>query len=217
MKKGFQIVLMLFFALFFLFLFINFSILWSTDQSIVSVNKVEKEKQVALILGARVYSSGFLSPILRDRVDTAIELYQAGKIERFLVSGDNGQENYDEVNAVKDYLLSLAIPAEDIFLDHAGFDTYDSMVRAKEIFEVESAYIVTQEFHLPRAVFLAQAQGISALGVISDKRQYRGEGYSQLREWPARFKSFFENELGLSPQFLGEPIPITGDSRESWD
>ncbi len=217
MKKIVRFVLKICLVGIIFFFLVNFSILFSTKDSLYQVSEVTDQKQVGLILGARVYRSGSLSPILKDRVDTAIELYKLNKIERILVSGDNGQENYDEVNAIKDYLLSQGVLPEAIFLDHAGFDTYDSMVRAKQIFEVESAYIISQAFHLPRAVYLARAQDIDAHGVIADKQKYRGEQYNQLREWLARFKSFFEQFLGINPTFLGDKIPITGDSRESWD
>lgn len=172
---------------------------------------------VAIVLGARVYPSGRLSPMLEDRIQTALELYQRGKVKRILVSGDHGRVEYDEVNAMKDYLLAAGVPASDIFLDHAGFDTYDSLYRAKHIFQVNSAIVVTQEFHLPRAVYIARSIGLDAVGMAADKRPYASIRYNKLREWPSRFKAFLNIVLHVKPQYLGEVLPIIGDASVSWD
>jgi SanA protein len=174
-------------------------------------------KQTALILGARIYDDGSMSDILLDRVQTAIELYKKGKIKKILISGDHGRKNYDEVNAVKNYLLDENIPSKDIFLDHAGFDTYDSIYRAKKIFKVNSLIIITQKFHLPRALYIAQGLNIDAVGMIADKHIYLGARKSELREIPARFKAYLNIILHAQPKFLGDTIPITGDSSLSWD
>ncbi len=175
------------------------------------------QKEVALVLGARVYPDGRMSDILTDRALTALDLYQKKKVEKILVSGDHGRQQYDEVNTIKDYLLQKGVPASDIFLDHAGFDTYDSVYRAKHIFEVESLVIVTQEFHLPRALYLAGSLGIDAVGVVSDRREYVQGAYNELRETFARVKTFLDVTLQAKPKFLGERIPVTGDSKASWD
>jgi SanA protein len=182
-----------------------------------NITKYLPNKQTALILGAKVYENGQMSDMLLDRVQTAIELHQQGKVEKILVSGDHGRENYDEVNAVKKYLLEQNIFAEDIFLDHAGFDTYDSIYRAKEVFQVDSLIIVTQKFHLPRALYIAQGLNIDAVGVAADKHIYISAKKSELREIPARFKAYLNIILKAQPKFLGETIPITGDSLLSWD
>lgn len=188
----------------------------SSDRIFASLDDVPVT-QTALVLGARVYQDGRLSQILQDRIETAVELYEAGKVKKILVSGDNGQENYDEVNAMKDVLLTKGIPAEDIFLDHAGFDTYDSLYRADYIFDVESLTVVTQKFHLPRAVYVGQGLGIETYGLISDKRRYRDAERMQIRESLARVKAVMNVVFNSKSKYLGEKVPITGDSRASWD
>lgn len=169
-----------------------------------------------IVLGASVYANGNLSPILKDRVDTAYELYQAGKVKRFLLSGDHGQDNYDEVNAMKDYLNAKGVPDEAIFLDHAGFDTYDSMYRAKIIFKVDSAIVVTQRFHLPRALYIARALDLNYIGVSADKRNYQYLESLERREKIANIKAYWEVLINKKPTYLGEPVPITGDSKLSY-
>ncbi len=180
------------------------------------IDKVPKT-QVALILGAKVSHDGVMSPMLHDRVTTALELYKKGKVERFLVSADHGRKNYDEVNPIKEYLLKKDIPAEDIFLDHAGFDTYDSLFRAKYIFQIQSLTVVTQNFHLPRAIYLGRSLGIDTYGVSADRQFYGGIEYNKSRETIAGVKAFFNICFRAKPKYLGEPIPITEDSRKSWD
>jgi len=170
-----------------------------------------------IVLGAQVSSTGYLSDFLQDRVDAAIELYNAKKINRFLLTGDHGRVGYDEVNSMKDYLMNHGIKEEDIFLDHAGFDTYNSLTRAKEIFQVKDAIIITQEFHLPRAVYIARGKGLNAYGVIADKREYSSINYLKRREILANIKAYFELLINKNPKFLGNKIPITGDSKLSYD
>ena len=175
------------------------------------------QKQVALVLGARVKANGTLSDILKDRVLTALDLYRAKKVSKILLSGDHGTKEYDEVNAMKDFLLKEKVRPEDLFLDHAGFDTYDSVYRARDIFQVESMIVVTQEFHLVRAVYIARGLGIDAIGMTADRQQYLGIVRYQIREIPARIKAFFDVVFGSKPKFLGDTIPITGESQKSWD
>ena len=159
------------------------------------------EVQAVMILGARVSSSGILSDMYRDRADTAIEIYRSGKAEKILVSGDHGRVEYDEVNAAKNYLLSKGIPAKDIFLDHAGFDTYDSLYRARDVFQVKSLIISTQDFHLPRAVYIARKLGIEAWGASADKHVYGGEQFYESREVLSRAKACMEVLLRAKPKF----------------
>lgn len=170
-----------------------------------------------IVLGASVKSDGTLSDILRDRVDTAIKIYRAGKVKRFLISGDHGKKHYDEVNAMKNYLLDRGIPPEDIFLDHAGFDTYDSMYRAKHIFQVDSAVVVTQNFHLPRAIYLGREFGLNVYGLSADRREYESNDHLKRREWLANVKAWYELNIGQSSTMDGEVIPITGSSAASHD
>lgn len=174
------------------------------------------QSHTAIVLGASVYANGKLSPILKDRVDSALELYKAGKVKRFLLSGDHGQDNYDEVSTMKDYLNGKGIPDEDIFLDHAGFDTYDSMFRADYIFKVDSAIVVTQNFHLPRALYISDRLGLNFIGYSADKRKYRSIESLEHRENIANIKAFWEVLINKKPTYLGDEIPITGDSKLSY-
>ncbi|MDP2212137.1 MAG: ElyC/SanA/YdcF family protein [Candidatus Aquicultor sp.] len=176
------------------------------------------KSQVAIVLGAKVFGDNVLSHVLADRLDTGIDLYRSGKVGKLLLTGDHGQSRYDEVNAMRKYALSKGIPAEDIFMDHAGFDTYDSMYRARDIFEIQSAVVVTQRFHLARSVYIARALGIDATGASADKRVYMKGRLFEIREALARVKAFFELHITRpKPRFLGEKIPITGDGRSTND
>ena len=168
--------------------------------------------EVALIPGAAVLADGAPSPIFLDRVDTAINLYEAGKVSKILVSGDNSTVSHNEVNPVRDYLLSKGIPSKDIFLDHAGFDTYSSMYRAKIIFGVTSMLIASQSFHLPRAVFIARHLGVEAYGVNADTGHTLLRNY--IREVFADEKALYDLMVHTKPKYLGETIPITGDGSD---
>lgn len=184
------------------------------------VNAESKDKPTcytAIVLGASVHRNGSLSSVLLDRVNSALELYKSGKVKRFLLSGDHGQTDYDEVNTMKNYLIKEGVDSADIFLDHAGFDTYSSMVRAKEVFKVDSLYIVTQQYHLYRAVYIARKIGLNAYGYVADKREYNAIMKYTLREWLANVKSWMWVRTNHKPIYLGDPIPITGDSKASWD
>lgn len=162
-----------------------------------------------IVLGAGLKPDKTPSDMLKDRLDTAIYLYNNGVSDKLLFSGDHGKQNYDEVNSMKNYALSAGVPEQDIYLDHAGFSTYDTVSRAKQIFCVNSPVIVTQEYHLYRAVFLARKLGLDAVGVNSDPRKYRGESKRQLREVAARIKDFTMVIFKPSPKFLGEKIPVS--------
>lgn len=172
---------------------------------------------VALVPGASVFANGTPSPILADRLDKALELYKTGKIKRFLLSGDHGTRSYDEVNAMRSYMVTKGVPDSIIFTDHAGFDTYSSMKRAHDIFEVDSLTIVTQAFHLRRAVYIARKQGLVAYGYASDMRKYPSINYLKIRESFASIKAVFEVLFHVKPRFEGEKIPIRGNSQKSHD
>jgi SanA protein len=174
-------------------------------------------KYTCIVLGAYVGSDGTPSIVLADRLDAALELYRKGKVKRFLLTGDHGRINYDEVNNMKQYLEKKGVPQQDIFLDHAGFDTYNSMVRAKEIFLIKDAIIVTQAFHLSRAVFIARKKGIDAYGFPATMSDTKPLKYLKFRESIACMKAFGEVLINRSPKFLGTEIPITGNSRLSYD
>lgn len=168
--------------------------------------------KVAIVLGALVYSNGTPSATVADRLTTAIELYKSGTVEKLLLSGDHGTTAYDEVNAMLKYCVDRGVPSEDVFTDHAGFDTYDTMYRARDVFKVTDCLVVTQGFHLPRAVYTARALGLDATGVVADIQTYPKEWRFSLREWPARVKAFFQLHVTHpKPKFLGPVIPIDGD------
>lgn len=172
---------------------------------------LEKDVDCILVLGAGVWDNERPSHMLEDRLIVGIELYERGLSDRLLMSGDNGQIYYDEVNVMKNYAIDKGVPSSHIFMDHAGFSTYESMYRAKYIFGVETVIIVTQEYHLYRAVYIADKLGLEAYGVNSDPRGYLGQTYRDLREFFARNKDFIQCIFKPKPTFLGEFIPIDGD------
>jgi SanA protein len=165
---------------------------------------------VALVLGARVYPDGRLSGMLSDRVDTAVALYKAGKVDKLLMSGDNSNADYNEPGAMVARAIQQGVPAEDVQPDYGGRRTYDSCYRAKAIFQVEEAIIVTQEFHLPRALFLCEALGIQVNGVIADQRIYhpRSLAWSETREMPAMVAALLDVIRRSPPPIMGAPIPL---------
>ena len=164
-----------------------------------------------LVLGCGVRPDGKPSDMLKDRIERGIELYTLGVAPKLLMSGDHGQVEYDEVNTMKDYAIGEGISSEDIFMDHAGFSTYESMYRAKEIFQAKKIVIVSQEYHLYRAIYAAHALGLEAYGVSSDYRMYVGQAYRELREILARCKDVFTGLFQPKPTYLGEPIPVSGN------
>lgn len=170
----------------------------------------EGEYDCILVLGCGVHADGTPSPMLRDRLERTAQLYRDGAAEKILVSGDHGTEEYDEVNHMKEYLIGLGIPSEDIFMDHAGFSTYESMYRAKVIFQVQKPLIVTQKYHMYRAVYTARALGLSADGVAAEETAYRGQAVRSAREVLARVKDFFLGIVLPEPSILGDPIPLQG-------
>ena len=168
----------------------------------------KKETDCILVLGAAVYDNGTLSYMLKDRLDYGIELYKQGAAPKLIMSGDHGRESYDEVNAMKEYAIECGVPSEDIFMDHAGFSTYDSMYRAKEIFGAASVIVVTQRYHLYRALYIGERLGIEVFGVSSDQQQYAGQSQREMREMLARCKDMVKTAARLKPQYLGEVIPL---------
>lgn len=202
----------LIFSLLILIIGCNWHIHSSGKPFIFSTSTVP-EAQVILVLGAKVNSDTPALP-LKDRLDTALELYTDNKAPLFLLSGDHGQKEYDEVNTMKQYLLDHGIPKEKIFLDHAGFDTYDSLYRAKNIFQVTSTIVVTQGYHLPRSLYIGNKLGITTYGVNAERTWFP---LFSLREVAARMKAIFNVVFHSKPRFLGEVIPIMGEAQKSWD
>lgn len=196
---------------------LNNKIKRSTQPTIYNTLDKVPNKHTVIVLGASVKSNGNLSVMLRDRVESALLLYNKGKVKRFLLSGDNGEANYNEPKAMKKYLIERGVNEDHIYLDYAGFDTYDSMYRAKEIFEVDEAIIVTQGFHLPRAVFLAQEMGLNYIGYRGDKRIYQHEDYNIKREFLANVKAYLELAFRKEPTYLGTKIPIKGPPQSFYE
>lgn len=164
--------------------------------------------QVAVIPGAAILLNGDLSPVLRDRVDMAMSIYRKGVVAKILVTGDNSSLTYNEVNPMKKYLLKNGIPEQDIFLDHAGFDTYSSMYRARDVFQIESMIVVSQAFHLPRAVYIARHLGVTTYGMEADRGHYLF--YNNVREIFGDVKALANLIFDRRPKYLGKQIPITG-------
>lgn len=197
-------------------LIININIVLSGRKNIVEAGEF-RGCQTAVVLGAYVSPDGRLCDMLADRVDTAVDLYRQGKVEKILMTGDHGSVSYDEVNSMRKYAQSKGVPAGDIFMDHAGFSTYESMYRARDIFQIGSAAVITQGFHLPRAVYTAGKLGIQAVGISADRHNYPGTEIYEAREVLARIKAFGQIAAGSRPRFLGEAIPISGDGRATHD
>ena len=170
-----------------------------------------------LVLGCKVKDDGVPSDMLHDRLRRGVELYQSGAAPKLLMSGDHGRTNYDEVAAMKQFAISEGIASSDVFMDHAGFSTYESIVRAKEVFQVKKIIIVTQEYHLYRALYIADALGIDAYGVTSDYRNYAGQSAMDTREVLARVKDFLSCIFKPEPTYGGDAIPIGGDGDQTND
>lgn len=202
-----------------IFLFgLDFYIQSTTKHKIYVPNTKKVVKAfTGIVLGAKVYKNGKLSEVLKDRVEVALQFYRQGKIKRFLLSGDHGQKEYDEVNSMKNYLIKNGVPEANIFLDHAGFSTYDSMYRAKQIFNCEDVIIFTQNFHVKRAVYIANNVGLNAQGIKTDLRNYGIQNSMAVREKLANVKAFLELLIKKKPRYLGKIIPITGNSSKTYD
>ncbi len=197
---------------------INGYVVFKYRERIITVEEAKaKDVDCILVLGAAVWGGTRPSPMLQDRLDKGIELYNQGASPRMLMSGDHGGQYYDEVNVMKNYAMDAGIEDSHIFMDHAGFSTYESMIRAKEVFEVDSVIIVTQGYHLSRALYVANELGLEAYGVASDPRKYNGQFYRDLREMAARVKDFGTALLKPQPTYLGEVIPISGSGEATND
>lgn len=164
-----------------------------------------------LVLGCQVKANGKPSDMLSDRLRRGIELYEKGAAPKIIMSGDHGRKGYDEVNTMKQVAIDAGVPSDDIFMDHAGFSTYESLYRAKEIFKADKIIIVTQEYHLYRALYIAKELGIEAYGVNADYHTYVGQANREVREILARCKDFVKVIFKPKPTYLGKPIPVSGD------
>ena len=181
-----------------------------SDRILKSEEIVADDFECIFVLGCNVWENGEPSHMLRDRLLRGIELYNLGISDTLLMSGDHGQEGYNEVQTMKDFAIKYEIPSEDVFMDHAGFSTYESIYRAKEIFGVDKMVIVTQEYHLYRALYMAEKLGVEAYGVGADSNRYYGQTMRDVREVLARAKDFIQVIIKPEPTYLGDKIDITG-------
>ncbi len=191
---------------------INLYVRISTNKQIIKENDYTELSDVdcIIILGAGIWEDK-PSPMLEDRLLEGIKLYQNSVSDKIIMSGDHGRREYDEVNIMKNYAIEKGIPSENIFMDHAGFSTYESIYRAKDIFEAKKVVIVTQKYHLYRALYIANQLGLEAYGVGADPRQYIGATYRELREILARDKDFIKCIFKPEPTYLGDTIPVSGN------
>lgn len=191
---------------------INSWVVYSTSKNILAPEEAAKLQDVdcILVLGCAVRPDGTPSPMLAERLQKSVELYEAGAAPKLLMSGDNGQIEYNEVAAMGNYALQKGVPSYDIFLDYAGFSTYESVYRAKAIFQAKKILIVTQKYHLHRALYIAKALGLDAYGVSSDAQIYAGQVNRDVREILARNKDFLTSIFKPKPTYLGDPVPVSG-------
>jgi len=192
---------------------VNTYVVQSTKKQILSPDDAAALNDVdcILVLGCYVNENGEPSAMLSDRLQRGVELYEADAAPKLLMSGDHGRYTYDEVTAMRQYALAADIPSQDVFMDHAGFSTYESIYRARDIFQAKKIIIVSQKYHLHRALQIANALGVEAYGVAADYRGYSGQFYRDVREILARNKDFVKSIFKPKPTFLGDAIPIFGD------
>ncbi len=165
-------------------------------------------ERVAIVFGAGLYRDGSAGPVLRDRVETAVKLYKGGKVDKLLMSGDNSFVEHNEPEAMRQYALDLGVPDADIILDHAGRRTYDTCYRAREIFQVESAILITQHFHMARALFLCNTFGVQSVGVEADSRDFR-----KLSHLIWNTRELFATSQAIWDVYVANPMPVLGPSQ----
>lgn len=212
MKKMIKYIIMLVLIFIVIILTINSFVKIVTKNKILNEYEYSKLENIdcIIVLGAGIWGDK-PSPMLEDRLKEAISLYNQNISSKIIMSGDHGKEDYDEVNIMKEYAIKQGVRSEDIFMDHAGFSTYESMYRAKDVFKANKVVIVTQKYHLYRALYIAKQLGIEAYGVNSDPRKYVGATYREAREIIARDKDFIKCIFKPQPKYLGETIPVNGD------
>jgi vancomycin permeability regulator SanA len=209
-------VLLLVCAGFLLILYVNLTMYDGTREKIVSGDVLsDYDADCILVLGASVRENGSPSLMLRDRLDTSIGLYEIGVSDRLLMSGDHSSPYYDEVTAMKSYAVEAGIPSTDIFLDHAGLSTYESIYRAKYVYGAQRIVIVTQSYHLYRALYLADALGLEAVGVSCDTVRYNGQILRDVREVAARVKDYFYGILKPELLIQEDPVSLEGNGDDT--
>lgn len=212
MKKVMTYIIIILIIILLIVLAINLYVKQSTKKQIIEYNDYSGLKDIdcIIILGAGIWGDK-PSPMLEDRLLEGISLYENNVSSKIIMSGDHGKEDYDEVNIMKNFAIEKGIPSENIFMDHAGFSSYESIYRAKEIFKAKKVVIVTQKYHLYRALYIANKLGLDAYGVGADPRQYVGAMYRELREILARNKDFVKCIFKPKPTYLGDTIPVSGN------
>lgn len=207
MKKLLRLIIIVILLL----LIINTYIILSTKKQIINIDQIQIEDvDCILILGAGIRRNR-PSPMLEDRLITGINLYNNQISNKILVSGDHTNDDYDEVNVMKNYLIENNIPTSNIFMDHLGISSYDSIYRAKKIYKANKIIIVTQEYHLYRALYIANQLDIEAYGISATKNNYHGQAKRDIREFLARIKDFFKCIFKPESTYLGEVYPINGN------
>lgn len=212
MKKIIISGLIIIILIFSTILSINIYMKYSTKKLILNEDEYLKINNIdcILVLGAGVRNNT-PSPMLKDRLDVAIELYKKKIAPKIIMSGDHGRKNYDEVNIMKEYAIKEGVPSENIFMDHAGFSTYESIYRVKNIFKAKKIVVVTQKYHLYRSLYIAKKLGIKAYGISSDERIYVGQFKRDIREIIARNKDFIKCIFKPKSKYLGNTIPVSGN------
>lgn len=212
MKKVLKYIIIFIITIAIIILGINLYVILSTKKQIIEEEKYTELSDIdcIIILGAGIVE-GKPSHMLEDRLLEGIKLYQNNVSDKIIMSGDHGRKEYDEVNVMKNYAIQKGVPSENIFMDHAGFSTYESIYRARDIFKARKVVIVTQKYHLYRALYIANQLGIEAYGVGADPRQYVGKTYREMREILARNKDFIKCIFKPEPTYLGETIPVNGN------
>lgn len=214
MKKYFKIFLYLIIIGLIAIISVNYYVKSSTKTKIYYSLKKFPKNDVGIIFGAGI-NGDQPSKYLKDRLDAGIALYKAKRINKILLSGDNGREEYDELTVMKNYCFNHGVDTTKIFIDYAGFDTYSTMYRAKHIFKIKKAALISQEYHLNRAIYIGQKLGIKSFGFSANNGEYSGYKYVCFREYGSVFKSFLDVLRNREPYFLGNPININGPSNYS--
>lgn len=191
----------------------NYYVRSSTAKRILKTdeNSESLSADCILVLGCGLRPDGEPTQMLKDRLDMGIALYQSGAAPKLLMSGDHGRIQYDEVNRMKQYAIDRGVPSQDVFMDHAGFSTYESMYRARDVFRVQRALVVTQEYHLYRALYDGEQLGLEVWGVPARKVRYGGQRRRDIREILARNKDILYCLVRPEPTYLGEAIPVSGN------
>lgn len=183
-------------------------ILASRDGIVDDIAALQFDADAIVVLGASVMPDGTPSDILQNRLDKAISLYNAGAAPKIIMSGDNGTASYNECWAMKRYAVAQGVPSEDVFCDHAGFSTYETMYRVRHVFGAERIIVSTQTYHLFRALYDARGVGMQAVGVSDDESEYSNQSWYDLREIPARTKDFLQVLFHVPSTFVGDPISL---------